>query len=110
MTVYTKDGIMYNIVTDNLSFDNNKHMSYGLMIHRLGGPAVICDDGSWWYIVNGQIHRLDGPAVYRTASPLLKEYYSFYIKQQFYDFHSYKKAAKLSDEDISLITLKYNLT
>ena len=32
-------------------------------IHRIGGPALECSDGtkSWW--VKGKLHRLDGPAV-----------------------------------------------
>ena len=30
--------------------------------HRVGGPAIECVDGKWWY-QNDQLHRTDGPAV-----------------------------------------------
>ena len=32
-------------------------------LHRLNGPAVEYSDGSCWWYQNGQIHRLDGPAI-----------------------------------------------
>ena len=32
-------------------------------IHRTGGPAVICADGSLMWYFRGQRHRTDGPAI-----------------------------------------------
>jgi hypothetical protein len=32
-------------------------------IHRIGGPAVICTDGTQEYYREGKIHRTDGPAL-----------------------------------------------
>ena len=32
-------------------------------LHRLDGPAVICANGHQAWYVNNQLHRLDGPAV-----------------------------------------------
>ena len=31
--------------------------------HRIGGPAIEWTDNSYEWFVNGQCHRLDGPAV-----------------------------------------------
>jgi hypothetical protein len=34
-------------------------------LHRLDGPAVIRTDGTQEWYVNGKIHRIDGPAIIR---------------------------------------------
>lgn len=31
--------------------------------HRQGGPAVIFDDGSEYWCIDGELHREDGPAL-----------------------------------------------
>lgn len=33
------------------------------LLHREGGPAMICDSGTEYWYMHGKLHRLDGPAV-----------------------------------------------
>ena len=35
-------------------------------LHRVHGPAIICDDGSKEWYLDGNRHRTDGPAVIRS--------------------------------------------
>jgi len=54
ITYYTKEG---EFTTPNMfGFENGE-------LHRIDGPAIICDDGreEWWY--EGKLHRKDGPAI-----------------------------------------------
>ena len=44
-------------------------------LHRLDGPAVIKTDGTQYYCQNGKLHRLDGPAVIYLDGR--KEYYFY---------------------------------
>jgi len=32
-------------------------------LHRVNGPAVEWADGTKWWSLNGQFHRVDGPAI-----------------------------------------------
>ena len=62
------------------AYRNQRWFNSERRYHRVDGPAVIYADGTkWWYI--------DG-------SPC-------------FDNKSYQKAAKLSDEDMLMITLKH---
>ena len=72
-------------------------------IHRLDGPAVIWVDGykEWW--VNGRHHRLDGPAIEWHDGRM-----SWYVNGIYYtDFKDFQEAGNLSDEDMMVLRLKY---
>jgi hypothetical protein len=72
-------------------------------LHRKDGPAIIYPDGAQDWYLNGKLHRTDGPA-YVGASGY-KEWYV--IGKRKIKNSSYQKAAKLSNEDMLMITLKY---
>lgn len=89
-------------------------------LHRTGGPAVICSDGSEWWHQNGDLHRTDGPAMilkdgtkrwyqngihYRTDDPAViwgGEYYQSekYISQITF----YKSKYEKLKQEVDLIT------
>jgi hypothetical protein len=94
--------------------------------HRIDGPARITDFGSQWY-VNGLLHREDGPAVIYTDGLVQEEWYrhgrrhridgpaytygnriAWYIDgNPIYTDKEFQHRAKLSDEDMSILVLKY---
>ena len=43
--------------------DRTEWLNMEGQLHRVDGPAVVYNDGKteWW--VNGQLHRIDGPAI-----------------------------------------------
>jgi hypothetical protein len=71
--------------------------------HRTDGPAMIYPDGAQLWYINGDLHRKDGPA-YISASGY-KEWYVSDI--QYFDNKSFQQAAKLTDEDMLMIKIKY---
>lgn len=40
-------------------------------LHRLDGPAMLYNDGSYEWYKNGIFHRIDGPAVYYINGPVI---------------------------------------
>ena len=71
--------------------------------HREDGPAVIYSSGKqeWW--VYGILHRINGPAIiYSSGSQ-----HWFVDGYRCRDNKSFQVAAKLTDEDMLMITLKY---
>lgn len=39
------------------------------IVHRIDGPAVICNDGDLEWYQNGKVHREDGPALMLKSEP-----------------------------------------
>lgn len=105
--IYTEDGECHN-VNDlfGVRYFDKFHFYSDVRIHRIDGPAVIETHGndiiSWWYIVDGKNHRLDGPAT------LHNEKFYFFIDGEKCSFKNFNKKADLSDEDISIMFLKYS--
>jgi hypothetical protein len=61
------------------------------------------DDGSQIWYKNNQLHREDGPAFIDNDG-----YQSWWINnKRYYDNKSFQIAAGLSDEDMSVLILKY---
>jgi len=72
-------------------------------VHREDGPAVIFRDGSYGYFINDKPHRIDGPAA--TFPNGTQKW--FIGGHQYFDNKSFQEAAKLTDEDMLMITLKH---
>jgi hypothetical protein len=71
--------------------------------HREDGPAFLHTSGSIAYWINGELHRTDGPAFIDERG-----YQVWYLYGDIcYDNKSFQEAAKLSDEDMIAIVLKY---
>lgn len=82
------------------------HYRYNLW-HCEDGPAYIHPDGTLGWYQNGKAHRLDGPAhIYGSSyNNRLPEYYidgSWYTDQ-----NEYQRHAKLTDEDMTALILRY---
>jgi hypothetical protein len=93
----------------NPIIDNNGHQRWynnEKQYHREDGPAVILDNGYYmaWY-KNGNFHRTDGPA--RTWHENIHMHEWFIDDIRYRDNKSFQRAAKLSDEDMNFIILKY---
>jgi hypothetical protein len=82
-------------VIDFKSCKNNEDQ-----LHNENGPAVIIDDTNFWY-KNGQLHRIDGPAIEWKNGD--KEYYlngleisekNYYLNKQLNASISIKKENK----------------
>ena len=72
-------------------------------LHRTDGPAVLYTDGEQVWYFNGRLHRTDGPAY--IGSDGTQE---LYINGRLcIDNKSYQKAAKLTDEEMLMIKIKY---
>ena len=71
--------------------------------HRLDGPAIIQVDGGEWWFKHDEYHRLDGPAI---ILPDSRKYWAV-AGEQYYSNKEYQEAAKLSDEDMLALILKY---
>jgi hypothetical protein len=76
---------------------NGKH-------HRIDGPSLIYTNGSQIWYKNTQLHRIDGPAYIQCNG-----YHMWWIidDKRYYDNKSFQEAANLSDEDMSIMILKY---
>ena len=70
--------------------------------HRIGGPAVIYVDGieEWW--VDNKRHRIDGPALVSVDDYIWCVNGKVYVSNE-----EYQEAAGLSDEEMTIIVLKY---
>jgi hypothetical protein len=71
--------------------------------HRTDGPAYIWADGSMSWYEDGKLHRTDGPAFID-----INGYKEWYVngKRKITNL-SFQRAAKLSNEDMNFIILKY---
>jgi hypothetical protein len=72
--------------------------------HRTDGPAFVEANGSYGWYINGKCHRTDGPAFVDESD---STQYWFINDKRKTKNKSYQKAAKLSDEDMTAIVLKY---
>lgn len=85
-----------------IKIDGTKKWYQDGYLHRLDGPAVIRADGSECWFKKGRVHRTNGPAV------IEKDECRWYINDiQYRNNQSYQGAAKLSDEDMLILVLKY---
>lgn len=94
--------------------------------HRLDGPALIFYDGTKKWLRNGKLHRKDGPAIIRPDKT--EEWYLYgrrhridgpaytdphgttcwYYKGVYaFSTEQFQQLAKLSGEDLTVLTLKY---
>jgi hypothetical protein len=91
---------MNKIITDPQGnqcwYKNNK-------LHREDGPAYIGKNGTRYWYKNNKLHRTDGPAVSRIDGIQ----YWFINDERCINGKSFQKAAKLTDEDMLAIVLKY---
>lgn len=71
--------------------------------HRDNGPAILYSNGDEEWYQHGLRHRLDGPAlVYKNGE------IRWYINDKRYrDARRYQQDAKLTDEEMTLLILKY---
>jgi hypothetical protein len=72
----------------------------------------ISNNGTQYFIKNDKLHCLDGPAIVYSALACSEwpgfGQYSWYINdKQYYDNEEFQEAAKLSDEDMLAMILKY---
>jgi hypothetical protein len=71
--------------------------------HNKSGPAIVWEDGSQVWYINGKLHRTDGPAYID-----INGHREWYVNGHAYTSDwSYQKAANLSDEDMIAVVLKY---
>jgi hypothetical protein len=71
--------------------------------HRINGPAIIHVNGDQVWYVDGELHRTDGPAYIS-----INGYTVWYVNGRCYhDNKSFQESAKLNDEDMIAIVLKY---
>ena len=72
--------------------------------HRVGGPAVELTNGTFVYIVNGMIHRTDGPARYDAQT----KQYEWARHDRIHTFKSWLALNDtLTDEEKLFLKLKY---
>lgn len=46
-----------------VSYKTHCWLTKNRILHNEHGPAVVCDDGTKAWLINGRRHRIDGPAV-----------------------------------------------
>jgi len=83
--------------------DGNQRWLVNRKLHRVDGPAVIYADGEQQWRVHGRLHRTDGPAIICIDGTQ----YWYVNDQSHTNSKSYQGAAKLSDEEMTLLILKY---
>lgn len=96
-------------------------------LHREDGPAVIREDGAEFWYLHGRRHRVDGPAVISTNGKHEEWYFHgefhrvngpafilpdgsnrWYISgKRIIERKVYQRLARLSDEEMTLLILKY---
>jgi hypothetical protein len=72
----------------------------GRIIHRVDGPALIFDNGSKFWYLNGECHREDGPAVITADGTI-----SWYLNGDYYSFEDFLK--QLPEEDAVMVKLTW---
>ena len=99
--IETFEALKYRIETD--VHGNKRYYNAEGQKHREYGPAVIWADGSQIWFLNGQKHRVDGPAaIYADGS---QEWYT--NGKLVNSMKQYQEKLNLSDEDITVLILKY---
>jgi hypothetical protein len=73
-------------------------------LHRLDGPAIEYPDGDESWYINDQLHRLDGPA---RNHPVSRNIGWHIHGVRYYNFKDFQIAGNLSDNDITILKLKY---
>ena len=84
-------------------FDGTKRWFFGGKLHKIDGPAIEYANGTKFWYVDGKRHRLDGPAGERSDGTK----FWFVDGKQHYTNKSFQVAAKLSDEYMTVLILKY---
>ena len=75
----------------------------GEQLHREDGPACTYPSGTQFWYLNDNLHRVDGPAIIYADGAV-----SWYIDDCIYCTpKQFQTAAKLSDEDMTALLLKY---
>lgn len=74
-------------------------------LHRTDGPAVILPDGEKQWYLHGMLHNKQGPAIASPGHPP-----SWYIRNKKMTFQEWLKYTTLSNEEITLLQLKYSKT
>lgn len=82
--------------------DGEKHWIVNGLNHRIGGPAIIDELGREEWYVNGDLHRIDGP-----ASNVFGIDEWWVRGEKILNQAHFQQVTKLSDEEISLLILKY---
>lgn len=78
--------------------------SYGAVLHRERGPAVMFDDGSREWYFHGDLHRTDGPAV---IDALDGEFMWCIRGKYIADYDDFQFLTGCSDEDIVFFKIRY---
>lgn len=88
----------------SLHMNNNKWLYNDVLVHRTDGPAWTFNDSNgcqeYWFL-NGEIHRDDGPAV------LSNEGIYFYLNGNHISIRKFIEIKKIAEEESSLMILKY---
>ena len=73
------------------------------MLHRIDGPALTHKNGARQWINYGLFHRLDGPAWEGADGNVV-----WWVNgHRYYTFNSFQLAAGLSEDQITILKLKY---
>jgi len=71
--------------------------------HRLDGPAITHKNGAKLWVKYGESHRLDGPAVERHDGSV-----AWWVNgRRYYNLETFLLAAGLSDDQVTILKLKY---
>jgi len=80
----TESGITYEVETDD---NGTKFWYLNGELHRVDGPAVENADGSKFWYLNNKLHRVDGPAIeYANGSKWWCLYGEGLTKEEFNEF------------------------
>jgi len=69
-------------------------------LHRVGGPAIISQDGSNWWYQNDKLHRMNGPAI--IYSEKRKKYIKNMDIEVLLEDEYYLRGIQLSKQDYKL--------
>lgn len=71
--------------------------------HCDDGPAIVFADGSEYYMINDEFHRVDGPAKFDVATG----YVGWFFHGIQHDFDMWCLLTDKTDEEKTLLKLKY---
>lgn len=82
---------------------NTKTWRQAGQLHREDGPAVITSYGMQAWYIYGKYHRIDGPAVMHSNGRL-----DWAVDGRIcLNWAEFQKQSKISDEDLSILMLRY---